>query len=47
MDALLSMPWILETIAEGQATEQIPAIAANTNMDKALEQEAMQTGIHF
>ena len=44
MDALLSMPWILETIAEGQAAEQA---TAETNMDKALEQEAMQTGIHF
>ena len=47
MGALLSMPWILETIAEGQAAEQIPAAATNSNMDKELEQEAMQTGIHF
>ena len=46
MDALLSMPWILETIAEGQAAEEA-TVAANSNMDKALEQEAMQTGIHF
>ena len=46
MDALLSMPWILKTIAEDQAAKEA-TVAANSNMDKALEQEAMQTGIHF
>ena len=41
MDALLSMPWLYETLTEDRAAE---AAAAATAMEETKEQEAMKTG---
>ena len=41
MDALLSMPWLYETLAEDRAAEET---AATADMEETKEQEAMQTG---
>ena len=40
MDALLSMPWLYETLTEDRAAEE----AAAASMEETKEQEAMQTG---
>ena len=39
MDALLSMPWLYETLTEDRAAEEAAAA-----MEETKEQEAMQTG---
>ena len=41
MDALLSMPWLYETLTEDRAAEEAAAAAS---MEETKEQEAMQTG---
>ena len=41
MDALLSMPWLYETLTEDRAAEEAAAAAA---MEETKEQEAMQIG---
>ena len=41
MDALLSMPWLYETLAEG-VEEEVSAVS--TADDKVPDQEAMLTG---
>ena len=43
MDALLSMPWLYETLAEGVEEE----VAAEPTVDKVPDQEAMQTGRNY
>ena len=40
MDALLSMPWLYETLAEGAEEE----VATEPTVDKAPDQEAMLIG---
>ena len=40
MDALLSMPWLYETLIEDRAAEE----TATPTMDTTKEQEAIQTG---
>ena len=40
MDALLSMPWLYETLAEDRAAEE----SATVSMEETKEPEAMQTG---
>ena len=42
MDALLSMPWLYETLAEGVEEEEVAAVP--TVDDKVPDQEAMLTG---
>ena len=42
MDALLSMPWLYETLAEGVEEEEVAAVS--TADDKVPDQEAMLTG---
>ena len=42
MDALLSMPWLYETLAEGVEEEEVSAVP--TVDDKVPDQEAMLTG---
>ena len=41
MDALLSMPWLYETLAEGVEEEEVAAVPT---VDKVPNQEAMLTG---
>ena len=41
MDALLSMPWLYETLAEGMEEEEVAAVPT---VDKVSDQEAMLTG---
>ena len=43
MDALLSMPWLYETLAEG-VEEEVSAATVPTVDDKVPDQEAMLTG---
>ena len=43
MDALLSMPWLYETLAEGAEEE----VTTEPTVDKVPDQEAMQTGRNY